>query len=75
VRIPMLFLQGTRDALGHLEQLQPLCAQLGPQATLRLLQEADHSFHVLVRSGRTNNDVRSEMLGTLDDWLAQVVVR
>jgi predicted alpha/beta-hydrolase family hydrolase len=74
VHIPMLFLQGTRDALGHLEQFQPLCAQLGPQATLKLLQEADHSFHVLVRSGRTNNDVRREMLDTFDDWVDQVVV-
>ncbi len=74
VHIPMLFLQGTRDPLSDLEQLQPLCAQLGPQATLKLLQEADHSFHVLVRSGRTNNDVRREMLGTLDDWVDQVVV-
>ena len=74
VNIPMLFLQGTRDALGDLEYLQPLCTQLGRRATLKLLQEADHSFHVLVRSGRTNNDVRREMLDTLDDWLAQVVV-
>jgi uncharacterized protein len=74
VNIPMLFLQGTRDALGNLEQLQPLCAQLGRRATLKLLQEADHSFHVLVRSGRTNNDIRREMLDALDVWLDQVVV-
>jgi uncharacterized protein len=75
VHIPMLFLQGTRDPLGDLEQLQPLCAQLGRRATLKLLQAADHSFHVLVRSGRTNHDVRREMLDTLDDWLDEVVVR
>jgi len=75
IHIPMLFLQGTRDRMGDLEQLQPLCAQLSPRATLKLLQAADHSFHVLVRSGRTNKDVRSEMLDTLDDWLAGVVVR
>ena len=73
VHIPMLFLQGTRDALGDLEHLQPLCAQLGRRATLKLLQEADHSFHVLVRSGRTSNDVRREMLDTLEHWIDQVV--
>ena len=73
VHIPMLFLQGTRDPLGDLQQLQPLCTQLGRRATLKLLQEADHSFHVLVRSGRTNNDVRREMLDTLEDWIDQVV--
>ena len=73
VHIPMLFLQGTRDALGDLEQLQPLCAQLGRWATLKLLHEADHSFRVLVRSGRTNDEVRGEMLDTLGDWTDQVV--
>jgi uncharacterized protein len=73
VHIPMLFLQGTRDALGVLEQLQPLCIQIGRRVTLKLLHEADHSFHVLVRSGRTNNEVRREMLDTFDDWMHQVV--
>ena len=72
VHIPMLFLQGTRDALGDLEHLQPLCTQLGRRATLRLLQEADHSFHVLVRSGRTNNEVRREMLDAVENWIDQV---
>src|SRR5882672_1237658 len=46
VGIPMLFLQGTRDELADLQLLEPLCAQLGPRATLRPLQDADHSFHV-----------------------------
>jgi uncharacterized protein len=73
VHIPMLFLQGTRDALGDLGFLQPLCTQLGRWATLKLLQEADHSFHVLVRSGRTSNEIRREMLDTLDDWMDQIV--
>jgi uncharacterized protein len=73
VHIPMLFLQGSRDALGDLQHLQPLCDGLGERATLTLLQEADHSFHVLVRSGRTNNEVRREMLDAVDDWLDQFV--
>ena len=66
VQIPMLFLQGTRDALADLQHLEPLCSQLGRRATLRLLEAADHSFHVLVRSGRTNAEVRREMLDAVE---------
>ena len=73
VHIPMLFLQGTRDTLGDQQHLQPLCDRLGERATLKLLQEADHSFQVLVRSGRTNNEVRREMLDAIDDWIDQFV--
>ena len=69
VQVPMLFLQGTRDALADLDHLQPLCRQLAERATLELLQEADHSFHVLVRSGRTNAEVRREMLDAVDAWM------
>jgi alpha-beta hydrolase superfamily lysophospholipase len=69
----MLFLQGTRDALADLEQLQPLCEKLGERATLKLLSDADHSFHVLARSGRTDAEVRREMLEALDSWLARVI--
>src|SRR3954451_13300380 len=46
VEAPMLFLQGTRDALASLDQLKPLCQSLGARATLTLFQDADHSFHV-----------------------------
>ena len=65
VRIPMLFLQGTRDALAELGELEPLCEAFGERAVLRLFQDADHSFHVPARSGRTDSQVRSEMLDTL----------
>ena len=68
VNIPMLFLQGTRDALADLSELEPLCAALGPRATLKLFQDADHSFHVPARSGRTDPQVRSEMLDALAAW-------
>lgn len=73
VQIPMLFLQGTRDALADLQHLEPLCSQLGRRATLRLLEAADHSFHVLVRSGRTNAEVRREMLDAVETWVDQVI--
>jgi predicted alpha/beta-hydrolase family hydrolase len=54
VRVPMLFLQGTRDALAMPDQIEPMCAALGARATLRLFADADHSFHVPARSGRTD---------------------
>jgi len=68
VRIPMLFLQGTRDALADLAELEPLCAALAPLSTLKLFQDADHSFHVPARSGRTDNQTRSDMLDALAAW-------
>jgi uncharacterized protein len=49
VQIPMLFLQGTRDTLASLDQLEPLCKKLGRRATLKLFADADHSFHVPAR--------------------------
>ena len=65
VHIPMLFLQGTRDTLAALDQIEPLCRALGPRATLRLFADADHSFHVGARSGRSDAQVRGEMLDAL----------
>src|ERR671910_3567773 len=72
VGVPMLFLQGTRDALAHLPLLEALCARLGKRATLKLLPEADHSFHVPARSDRSDAEVRREMLDAVDSWLARV---
>jgi uncharacterized protein len=68
VRIPMLFLQGARDAFAELALLQPLIERLGQRATLMLIQDADHSFHVAARTGRTDAQVRIEMLKALAAW-------
>jgi predicted alpha/beta-hydrolase family hydrolase len=73
VKIPMLFLQGTRDELAKLELLQPLIDQLGARATLKLLQDADHSFHVPARTGRKDAEVRAEMLDALATWVEQAI--
>jgi hypothetical protein len=62
IKVPMLFLQGTRDALAATELIEALVRRLGDRATLKLFQDADHSFHVLARSGRTDAEVKSEML-------------
>ena len=69
VRIPMLFLQGSRDALADTKLLQGLTRRLGSLATLKLYQDADHSFHVPARTGRTDAEVRSQMLDDLAAWV------
>jgi dienelactone hydrolase len=69
----MLFLQGTRDELAKLELLQSLIDRLGALATLKLLQDADHSFHVPARTGRKDAEVRAEMLDALATWIEQAI--
>ena len=69
VQIPMLFLQGTRDALAAVDQLEPLCKALGARVTLKLFQDADHSFHVPARTGRKDAQVRAEVLDALGGWI------
>jgi predicted alpha/beta-hydrolase family hydrolase len=73
INIPMLFLQGTRDALAALDQLEPLCRALGRGATLKLFADADHSFHVPARTGRTDAQTRSEMLDALAAWIDRLL--
>jgi uncharacterized protein len=65
IRIPMLFMQGTRDQLAELTLLEPVVKGLGGLASLHVVQEADHSFHVLARSGRNDREVMSEVLDAL----------
>ena len=69
VRIPMLFLQGTRDELADLALLEPVIDALGERATLELFEDADHSFHVPARTGRKDADVRAQMLDALARWI------
>jgi hypothetical protein len=69
VKIPMLFLQGSRDDLASLELLRPLVKKLGARATLRVLEDANHSFHAPVRSGRKDSDVMAEALDAIAAWI------
>jgi hypothetical protein len=69
IGIPMLFVQGTRDDLASLDLLRPIIARLGDRAVLHLLQDADHSFHVPARSGRTDAEVLASALDELSDWV------
>src|SRR6266571_2275991 len=74
VQIPMLFLQGTRDEFADLKFLRPVIERLGTRATLHLVDGADHSFHVLKRSGRTDGEVLRELMGAVGHW-AEAVAR
>ena len=67
VKVPMLFLQGSRDDFARLDLLKPLTVRLG--ATLRLFEDADHSFHVPARTGRKDSAVMAEMLDVLAGWI------
>ncbi|WP_065754609.1 alpha/beta hydrolase family protein [Bradyrhizobium paxllaeri] len=73
VNIPMLFLQGTRDALAELSLLKPVVKGLGSRATLHLLDGADHSFHVLKSSGRNDRAVMDEALDAFATWVDGIV--
>lgn len=73
VEIPMLFLQGARDEFATLELLEPLVRRLGPRATLQLVADADHSFHVPARTGRTDAQVRNELLQCLGGWIESLL--
>jgi len=69
IEVPMLFLQGTRDALADLSLLQPLVKRLGKGATLALYEDADHTFHVPARTGRKDVEIRAEMLDAIARWM------
>ncbi len=71
VRIPMLFLQGTRDELADLKLLQGVAHRLGERATLQLFEGADHSFHVAARSGRTDAQILAEIAAAIGQWADQ----
>ena len=69
VKIPMLFLQGTRDALADIALMRKLAKALGKRATLFAIEDGDHSFYVPARTGRKDADVRGELLDALAGWV------
>lgn len=72
VAIPMLFLQGTRDELAQGDLLEPVIGKLGSRATLKVLDEADHSFHVPAKTGRKDAEVMAELLDATASWIDAV---
>jgi predicted alpha/beta-hydrolase family hydrolase len=71
-KFPLLFLQGTRDALADLALLRPICERLGPRARLHIVDGADHGFHVLKRSGRTDAEVLEELAAEAARFAAEL---
>ncbi len=72
VTVPMLFLQGTRDAFADLKLLEPICANLGSRATLRTFQGADHSFHMLKSSGTNDSAVLRRLVENTASWIGEI---
>jgi uncharacterized protein len=75
IQVPMLFLQGERDKLADQQLLGQLVERLGALATLRLFQDADHSFHVPARTGRKDAEVRSALADALVAWTDSLMSR
>ena len=73
VHVPMLFVSGTRDTLAELDLLRPVIAALGNRATLHSVDQADHSFKVAAKSGRTPADAEAEALDALADWMLRTI--
>ena len=73
VDVPMLFLQGDRDLLADLALLGPVVERLGTRARLVIVPQADHSFHVPARSGRTDAEVRGQVAAALRRWLDELI--
>jgi predicted alpha/beta-hydrolase family hydrolase len=73
VEIPMLFHQGTRDAFARLDLISTIAGQLKPRATLHVVEGADHSFGVLKKSGRLQDQVYDELVSVIVDWARPLV--
>jgi predicted alpha/beta-hydrolase family hydrolase len=71
VQVPMLFVSGSRDALAELSLLEPMVAGLGNRATLRVIEDGDHSLHVRAKSGRTSADAQAEALDAIGAWIEE----
>ena len=73
IKLPMLFLQGSRDALADLNLLKPLCARLGKRVELFVIEGGDHSFHLLKSSGRSDDQALDQAALKVVSWISQVL--
>jgi predicted alpha/beta-hydrolase family hydrolase len=75
IKLPMLFLQGSRDTLADLNLLKPLCARLGKRVELFVIEGGDHSFHLLKSSGRSDDQAMDETVVKTSSWISRLVTR
>jgi uncharacterized protein len=71
IKLPMLFLQGSRDGLADLKLLKPLCKQLGKGVELFVIEGGDHSFHMLKSAKRSDDEVLSAVVQKAAEWIAK----
>jgi predicted alpha/beta-hydrolase family hydrolase len=69
IAMPTLCFNGTRDPLCRPDLMEAVLPRLGSNFTMHWLDGADHSFHVLKSSGRTDADVFAEIGQTAEAWL------
>lgn len=74
VKVPVLFVQGTRDKLAEWHRIEQVVRELGTRATLLRIAHADHGFDVLVHSGRKPEEVMDEVLDGLAKWIREQAV-
>jgi predicted alpha/beta-hydrolase family hydrolase len=75
IKLPMLFLQGSRDALADLKLLKPLCDRLGKRVELYVIEGGDHSFHLLKTAGRSDEQALDEVAGKVASWISHIALR
>jgi predicted alpha/beta-hydrolase family hydrolase len=73
VSVPMLFLQGSRDALADLRLLEPICRELGRRAELFVIDGGDRSFHLLKSSGRSDDEALDEVTRRVASWISGLI--
>lgn len=73
VKLPMLFLQGSRDALADLKLLKPLCARLGKEVELFVIDGGDHSFHLLKSAGRSDDQALDDVVTKVSSWISRLI--
>ena len=73
IKVPMLFLQGSRDALADLKLLKPLCARLGKRVELFVIEGGDHSFHLLKSAGRSDDQALDEAARKAAFWISHLI--
>ena len=74
VAVPMLFLQGARDGMADPDELRALMERLAGRASLKIVADADHSFHVPARSGKSDRQITAEALDAFADWFERTIV-
>jgi uncharacterized protein len=73
IKLPMLFLHGSRDALADLKLLKPLCARLGKRVELFVIEGGDHSFHLLKSLGRSDDQALDEAARQVASWISRIL--